>query len=168
MNHWHFIAPPNEIVEKTLGIARCGRCGWVLTDPESVAKGVGPVCEEHGVAKSFPGHKGRPGKVGGSLPRGVGSGAKAKRGKELKRVNPRFVLDSRTVGKMDTADIHRIAVALEELLDRIKSGELSATAKLRKVINDSRRVARNELKIRGRPRRGARVPRKARARYRRS
>ena len=52
MSNWHFIAPPNEPVEKSLGIVRCGVCGRPLTAPKSVAAGIGPVCKSHGAAKS--------------------------------------------------------------------------------------------------------------------
>ena len=57
MTSWHFIAPPNEAVEKHMGIVRCSVCSRPLTDPESVAAGIGPVCKSHGVAKNI-GRKG--------------------------------------------------------------------------------------------------------------
>lgn len=50
--------------------AVCGICGRLLTDPESVARGIGPICwaEKGGPGSGHHGHAGRPGLVGGSLP----------------------------------------------------------------------------------------------------
>lgn len=46
---WPYLAaatiPPNAEVWHE---GRCGRCGRALTVPESIASGIGPVCEEKG------------------------------------------------------------------------------------------------------------------------
>jgi len=64
--------------------AHCAVCGRELTNPESVLRGIGPICAKDAIAikggkgSGHHGHAGRPGKVGGSLP-GKGAGAKRER-----------------------------------------------------------------------------------------
>ena len=40
---WHELTNGGDL--ERLEFWHCGRCGRALTDPESIAKGIGPVCE---------------------------------------------------------------------------------------------------------------------------
>lgn len=50
---WAYEALSRGIMPTTLEVwhhGTCGRCGRELTDPESIARGLGPICAQKGVA----------------------------------------------------------------------------------------------------------------------